>query len=262
MVFLLLLLLAFCFIFLVLWFLFCCCLFCSFFKKSHQPQSQKNLEEFIPDEAVPFLSVEDLLQLMLRAILAPFLLYWSYYITPHPVPLEFVDSLQLLSNSWQRSPAACCEGLGEPSAWQEYLCGGLSGLSGSLWQNSTLAWVWQQAGWLRHTFCVPRSTFPFTRGISLIETYWLYPTASSEGMCPLGQLSELRKSWSCFAKTGWRNDELASGLLLFCPAPLAAHGRLFFLIKREIYLRHTFTFSFLHLFFPPACTASDGISRA
>jgi len=124
----LLLLLAFCFIFLVLWFLFCCCcLFCSFFKKSHQPQSQKNLEEFIPDEAVPFLSVEVLLQLMLRAILALFLLYWSYNITPHPVPLEFVDFLKLLSNSWQRSPAACCEGLGEPSAQQEYLCGGLSG---------------------------------------------------------------------------------------------------------------------------------------
>lgn len=90
------------------------------------------MEELLPDETIPFLSVEDLLEFMLRAVLALFLLYWSYYITPHPVQLEFVDFLKILSNSWQRSLAACCEGLGRnhlpPLVGSEYVCDDLSGL--------------------------------------------------------------------------------------------------------------------------------------
>lgn len=118
----------------------------------------------------------------------------SCCVIPHPVQLEFVGLLlqrkekKRLSNNWHRSLAACCGSALHALCVETFVV-----TSGSLRWNSKLLQVSAGRMAVAYVLCA-QVHLSLHRGLSLIETYCLYPASSPGGACPLGQLSELRKS--------------------------------------------------------------------
>lgn len=93
-----------------------------------------------------------------------------------------------LSNNWHRSLAACCGSALHALCVETFVV-----TSGSLRWNSKLLQVSAGRMAVAYVLCA-QVHLSLHRGLSLIETYCLYPASSPGGACPLGQLSELRKS--------------------------------------------------------------------
>lgn len=76
--------------------------------------------------------------------------------------------------------------------------------------------------------CVPKSTFPLTRGLSLIETYRLYPTTCLGSPSPRTIVRAEKEQMMLYRKGGEERWDCrrASPVCV----PLATHGLLFFLL--------------------------------